>query len=615
MPIGRITGPMLVPNLERQGIDLAVEGNLIYWDVNRRLIGVNTSTPKYQLDVHGNVFAGDTLTVGKKFPVYTNVVVGGSTIPMVTGNVYTPLYTFPLNAAPNTGSIMISGNIGSLETFWSDVLRIDYIRRRVGVDTEPKYKLDIAGNVFAGNGLTIGRTNLSIAGESVFDPQYRLPTVRAANIGSIMTAAGPNSLETFWSNVLVIDHPNRLAGVDTVPKYKFDVAGNVFAGNGLTIGRSNTTITGTTFDPIYRLPNYAAVTTGSILSFGNVGSLDTFWSNLLTLDEQKRLVGVDTTPDTYKLKVAGNIFAGNGLTVGRKTMIGGQEVFQPIYTLPTYPAPNIGSLLAAGAVGTLDTFWSNLLTLDEIHRFVGVDKDPQYKLDVGGNLNVDTNVNIGVDLYVGNLITVSNHYSLPTTTPKRGDIIVALGGESSPTRWIPGPPEPNFARKRYCKVIDNLLGYGNVEFTMRLGQAAIVYNLSVSRPVKVEVFSTPDKDEINPYTFIATPDHLMDDGTVYLNDGSSFQSRQYSIFTNLETPPKDIHYVTITSIDNHLASTPVVFELLYYPPLLDSSYNTDKIVKMGTSLPGASVSADGDLFYNISTSQLYIYYAGAWASV
>lgn len=536
MPIGRITGPMLVPNLERQGIDLAVEGNLIYWDVNRRLIGVNTSTPEYQLDVRGNVFAGDTLTVGKKFPVYTNVVIGSSTVPVVTGNVYTPLYTFPLNAAPNTGSIMISGNIGTLETFWSDVLRIDYIRRRVGVDVEPKYKLDIAGNVFAGNGLTVGKANINV------------------------------------------------------------VNGNI------------------TFDPIYRLPINAAVTRGSILSFGNIGELDTFWSNLVTLDEPRRLVGIDTAPN-YKLDVSGNVFAGNGLTVGRKTTISGVEVFQPIYTLPTYPSPNIGSLLATGAVGTLDTFWSNLLTLDEIHRFVGVDKDPQYKLDVGGNLKVDTNVNIGVDLYVGNLITVSNQYSLPTTIPKRGDIIVALGGESSPTRWIPGPPEPNFARKRYCKVIDNLLGYGNVEFTMRLGQAAIVYNLSVSRPVKVEVFSTPDKDEINPYTFIATPDHLMDDGTVYLNDGSSFQSRQYSIFTNLETPPKDLHYVTVTSIDNHLASTPVVLELLYYPPLLDSSYNTDKIVKMGTSLPAASVSSDGDLFYNISAHSLHIYYAGSWASV
>ena len=47
MPIGRITGPMLVKNLERQGIDLAVEGNLIYWDVSRRFVGVRTDTPKY----------------------------------------------------------------------------------------------------------------------------------------------------------------------------------------------------------------------------------------------------------------------------------------------------------------------------------------------------------------------------------------------------------------------------------------------------------------------------------------------------------------------------------------------------------------------------------------
>ena len=31
MAIGRISGPMLFSNLERQGLDLAIEGNLIYF--------------------------------------------------------------------------------------------------------------------------------------------------------------------------------------------------------------------------------------------------------------------------------------------------------------------------------------------------------------------------------------------------------------------------------------------------------------------------------------------------------------------------------------------------------------------------------------------------------
>ena len=45
MAIGRISGPMLVPNLERQGVDLSIEGNLIYFDVTNKRVGINTSTP------------------------------------------------------------------------------------------------------------------------------------------------------------------------------------------------------------------------------------------------------------------------------------------------------------------------------------------------------------------------------------------------------------------------------------------------------------------------------------------------------------------------------------------------------------------------------------------
>ena len=331
--------------------------------------------------------------------------------------------------------------------------------------------------------------------------------------------------------------------------------------------------------------------------------------NLIYWDVTRRFVGVRTDTPGYVLDVRGNAFIGNTLTIGSNN--------QALYRLPVTTAPNTGSILISSVVGARphETIWSNVLIVDQVNRRIGIDKQPEYKLDIAGNLNVETSANIGSNLFVGNTIFVSNQYSLPTSTPNRGDVIVALGGENSKTIWYPGPPEPNFTRRRYCKVIDNLLGYGKVEFTMKLGQAAIVYNLSVSRPVKVEVFGTPEKNEPNPYTFIATPDHLTDDGSVWLNDGSSYQSRQYSIFTNLEEPPKDIHYVTVTSIDNHLANTPVVLELLYYPPLLDSQYEENKPVKFGTTLPAANISTDGDLFYNVIQSKLYIHYSGNWAAI
>ena len=41
MAIGRISGSMLYSNLERQGVDLAFEGNILYVDVTNRRLGAN----------------------------------------------------------------------------------------------------------------------------------------------------------------------------------------------------------------------------------------------------------------------------------------------------------------------------------------------------------------------------------------------------------------------------------------------------------------------------------------------------------------------------------------------------------------------------------------------
>ena len=53
MAVGRISGPLLKDNLLRNGVNLAFETSLLYLDVNNSRIGINTSTPQYDLDVNG----------------------------------------------------------------------------------------------------------------------------------------------------------------------------------------------------------------------------------------------------------------------------------------------------------------------------------------------------------------------------------------------------------------------------------------------------------------------------------------------------------------------------------------------------------------------------------
>ena len=61
MAIGRISGPLLKANLNREGVNLAFETDLLYLDVNNSRIGVKTATPQYDLDVNGTTRTTDLI--------------------------------------------------------------------------------------------------------------------------------------------------------------------------------------------------------------------------------------------------------------------------------------------------------------------------------------------------------------------------------------------------------------------------------------------------------------------------------------------------------------------------------------------------------------------------
>ena len=63
MAIGRISGPMLRANLERQGVDLSVETDLLYIDVNNNRIGINKAVPVSALDLAGTATFNDNLSI------------------------------------------------------------------------------------------------------------------------------------------------------------------------------------------------------------------------------------------------------------------------------------------------------------------------------------------------------------------------------------------------------------------------------------------------------------------------------------------------------------------------------------------------------------------------
>jgi len=85
MAIGRISGPLLKANLNRDGVDLAFETDLLYLSVNNSRIGVNNVSPTAALDVNGttkstNITVANQVTVG-------NLVISGNTLASTSGTI------------------------------------------------------------------------------------------------------------------------------------------------------------------------------------------------------------------------------------------------------------------------------------------------------------------------------------------------------------------------------------------------------------------------------------------------------------------------------------------------------------------------------------------------
>lgn len=61
MAINFIQGQILANNLQRDGIDLAFDTDLVYLDVGANSVGINTTTPASTLEVVGNITVGNIL--------------------------------------------------------------------------------------------------------------------------------------------------------------------------------------------------------------------------------------------------------------------------------------------------------------------------------------------------------------------------------------------------------------------------------------------------------------------------------------------------------------------------------------------------------------------------
>jgi hypothetical protein len=101
MAIGRITGQMLFQNLERQGVDLQFDSNLVYLDVTNRRVGINNISPEYSFDSSGNV-------------KISNIIIQGNTISSNTGRVNLGNISNVVITGGDTEFILFTDGLGNL---------------------------------------------------------------------------------------------------------------------------------------------------------------------------------------------------------------------------------------------------------------------------------------------------------------------------------------------------------------------------------------------------------------------------------------------------------------------------------------------------------------------
>ena len=191
MSIGRISGPMLKPNLERQGVDLSVETDLLYIDVSNNRIGVNNAVPTVEFDLLGVALFNQ------------NLQIDGTTISSVNSNANIIL-------EPNGSGTVNVGNLTAGRVIYA------------GVD----------GALIDNANLTFDGTNLYIGGNTVLN---------SAQLGNLDVT--DNTISSTNTNGNIVLDPN---GVGTVNLTNLTSGRVVLAGtDGALVDSANLTFDGT----------------------------------------------------------------------------------------------------------------------------------------------------------------------------------------------------------------------------------------------------------------------------------------------------------------------------------------------------------------------------------
>jgi len=467
MAVGRISGPLLQQNLFRDNVPLAfyntssqTENPTLYLDVTDGFVGIQTSSPQYQLDVSGTINATNlrvipgTSQLGNMLFNNNTVAtsVGGITIQPTGGNqiilgsivTATGQTIFGANIQSNTttnGSVVvqggqgISGNlyVGGLGSFNTLTAKTETITGNINSTGTTTGALVVNGGVGVGGDVYVGGTIYGhISTASISNFYFTATTVTISNTTTVgvfypmlsSTSNGYVSVNATGSlyynaNTNVLTSPFIYVSTNTESTTSTNGALIVAGGAGIlsnlnvgaTLFANTVTVNNKLSTPNLSATNatignltgtnasISSLTATSILVNGNIDSTSTTTGSLLVQGG----VGI-----TKSLNVGGNIVA-QGNIIANGNIILGSNTTTDTLTIDAeiasdlVPAKDntysIGTASNTWATGYVNTLYSNIIS----NQSGQISINPADSL-----LNINASIRVNGDKPIGTAPVVTN---------------------------------------------------------------------------------------------------------------------------------------------------------------------------------------------------------------
>jgi hypothetical protein len=431
MAVGRISGPLLQQNLFRDNVPLAfyntssqTENPTLYLDVTDGFVGIQTSTPQYQLDVSGNINATNLRVIPGTSQLgnilfNSNTVatsVGGITIQPTGGNLITlksavtatGISTFGAGVesySTVTGSVLVTGGqgitgnlyVGGLGSFNTLTAKTETLTGDINATSSTNGTLIVTGGLGISRDVYVGGTiygNISTA--SIANFYFTATTLAISNTqtsglyypmlantsSGYVYIKGSNSL-SYNATTNLLSSPNAVFNSTTITNLLF-VSGNTDA---------------------------TSTNTGALVVQGGVGIGGTLWSS-------EHYIFHDTSNQAYPGGYDAGLYIRNtyapitGITIeevtGHKLMMinnGGTfyltQALSP-WPIGTDPFTNTPMLVATSSTTSVPLTTASTSTQTGafvVTGGVGIGKD----LNVGGTITAKGNI-----IANGNIILGSN---------------------------------------------------------------------------------------------------------------------------------------------------------------------------------------------------------------